>query len=68
MEPTAKPVPKVQAGINYGAGATIFVTVVAVFYPEAYGRIPPGFEMALGTFVGSLAATGAAYLTNDNRH
>lgn len=62
MSDSLKPVPKVQAAINWGAFATIVVTGIAVFYPETYSALPPGFELALGTFIGSAVATGAGYI------
>lgn len=66
MKPNKKkPNKKVQNGINWGAGATIVVTIIAVFFPESYERLPPGFEVALGTFIGSAIATGAAYMKRE---
>lgn len=66
-EPTLKPTPKVQAGINWGALATVLVGLVALFFPDFHARIPSGFELALGMFLGSLASSLAAWCTNDAR-
>lgn len=51
-----KPDTKVQAGINFGALATIGIGLFAVFYPDLYDRFPPALEGAMVGFVVSFAA------------
>lgn len=51
-----KPEPKVQAGINWGALATVCIGVFAVAYPDLYDRFPPMLEGAIVGFVASIAA------------
>ena len=51
-----RPVDKVQAGINWGAFATICIGLFAVAYPETYDKFPPALEGAIVGFVVSLAA------------
>lgn len=51
-----KPQPKVQAGVNFGALATVGVGVFAVAFPELYTRFPPMLEGAVVGFVVSFAA------------
>ncbi len=51
-----KPEPKVQAGINWGALATVFIGAFAVAYPDLYDRFPPMLEGAIVGLVVSIAA------------
>lgn len=64
-----KPVPKVAAGMEWGALAVIVVGAIAVFYPEAYARIPDTeqFTLAMGMFAGSAVSSVAGYFKRDNR-
>ncbi len=60
-ESSLKPNTKVQNGINWGAAATLIVTMIAVFSPEVYTKLPAGFELSLGLFMGSLVSSLAAW-------
>ena len=57
-----KPNQKIQAGINFGALATISIGFYAVYYPEMYALWPPALEGAIVGFVVSLAG----YLKREN--
>lgn len=50
-----KPVPKVQATINWAAFATVVIGVFAVWKPELYEAFPPALEGAIVAFVASAA-------------
>lgn len=62
MKPENKPVPKVQAGINWGAFATVVAGVTAAFYPELYARVPDTAWVALGVLIGSTTTAVASWM------
>ena len=62
---TAAPTEKVKAAFAWGKLATVALGLVAVFYPEAYAKIPQGFEVALGGLLASLAADIAGYMKRE---
>lgn len=40
---------------TFGAAtAALLCGLLFAFYPDQYGRLPPGFELALGAFIGKL--------------
>ena len=55
MNKELKPVPKIQATINFSALATVCVGVFAVVYPDLYDRFPPALEGAIVGLIASLA-------------
>lgn len=44
------------AGLSFGWLAAILMGLLAVFFPEQYKLIPPGFEAGLATGIGFVAA------------
>ncbi len=61
-QPTAKADAKVNAA---GAGPIIValgVGIVAIFWPEMFDRIPPGFELQLGLGLGGVIAWVSGYV------
>lgn len=44
-----QPTRKLQYAALGGAVASVLMGGLAVFYPEAHGRIPPGFEAGVAT-------------------
>lgn len=55
-QPSKKPTRKVQAGALGGGLSAISMGVIAVFFPEQYALVPPGFEAGLATVIGSVVA------------
>ena len=62
---TAAPVSKVKAAFAWGKLATVLMGLVAVFYPEAFSRIPPGFEIPVGGLMASMAASIGGYMKRE---
>lgn len=65
-QPTASPTRKVKAGILAGKIVTVLFGVIAIVNPEIFGRIPPGFELAVGGLITTIVQDIAAYMTKDN--
>lgn len=60
-QPTAQPTRKVKAFFGTGSAAAVLMGLVAIFWPDIYARVPPGFEAGLAVMFGSIAA----YFTRD---
>jgi len=58
---TAMPTEKVKAAIITGKVVTVLFGLVAIFYPEAFDRIPAGFEMAVGGLITSVISDIVSY-------
>lgn len=57
-----KPTRKITIGALGGGIAAVLMGVMAIAFPEAYERVPPGFEGGIATIVGFLLA----YFVRDN--
>jgi len=55
------PTEKMKVVMLVGKAIPILFGLVAIFYPEAFDRIPAGFEMAVGGFITSLLTDLAGY-------
>lgn len=62
---TAQPTEKMKIVILVGKTVPILFGLVAIFYPEAFDRIPAGFEMAVGGFITSLLTDIAGYFKKE---
>ena len=62
---TAAPTRKVKAGIIAGKVVTVMFGIIAMTNPEVFGRIPPGFELAVGGLITTLVQDVASYFTRD---
>jgi len=45
-----------KAGGGWGFLAAIAMGLLAMVFPEIYGRVPPGFEAGLAVLIGTVAA------------
>lgn len=63
---TAAPTAKVKAGIIAGKTVAVVFGLVAIFWPDAFERIPPGFELAVGSLITSVITDIAAYMKKEN--
>ena len=55
------PTRKMNAALLGGAVASVTMGAFAVFYPELYTRVPPGFEGGVAT----IAAFGLGYIVKE---
>ena len=62
---TAAPTEKMKAVIYAGKFVAILFGLVAIFYPEAFDRIPAGFEMVVGSLITSVVADVAGYFKRE---
>lgn len=53
---TIAPTRKVQGAVLGGCLASIGMGAMAIFLPEAYERVPPGFEGGIATGIAMLVA------------
>ena len=56
-------------GVGGLAGASlagVLIGLIAIFAPEAYDRVPAGFEGSLGGLFTTLFAVGSAYFTKES--
>ena len=60
-QPGPAPTRKMSAALLGGAVASIGMGLLAIFWPEVYPRIPPGFEGGIAT----LAAFALGYVVRD---
>lgn len=60
-QPGSAPSRKMNAVVLGGGVASVFMGTIAIFYPEAYGRVPAGFEGGVAT----IAAFALGYLVRD---
>jgi hypothetical protein len=49
-----KPSSTIQASAISGALAAVLLGTVAVFYPEEYALIPPGYEAGIAVLIGAI--------------
>lgn len=50
-----KPSSTIKAAGSWGFLAAIFMGLLAMFAPEFYARVPPGFEAGLAVGIGTIA-------------
>lgn len=62
---TAAPTSKVRAGIIAGKTVAVLFGLLAIFYPEAFERIPAGFELTVGSLITSVITDIAAYMKKE---
>lgn len=62
---SAVPTEKMKVVMLVGKAIPILFGLVAIFYPEAFDRIPAGFEMAVGGFITSLLTDLAGYFKKE---
>lgn len=51
-----KPSSTSQAGLGWGWLAAILMGGIAIAWPDAYTRVPPGFEAGIAVGIGFVAA------------
>lgn len=49
-----KPSSTIQASAIGGALAAVMLGTVAIFYPEQYALVPPGFEAGIAVLIGTM--------------
>jgi len=49
-----KPSSTIQAAGIGGALAAVMLGTVAIFYPEQYALVPPGFEAGIAVLIGTI--------------
>ena len=54
----------VISGGSWGFAAAILMGLLAMFYPELYAKVPPGFEAGLAVGIGTVMA----YFKRENRY
>ncbi len=59
------PTEKMRAVIYAGKVVSVVFGLVAIFYPEAFDRIPAGFEMVVGSLITSIVADVAGYFKRE---
>lgn len=64
-QPTPKPTRKVTAGLMGTQVAAVALGVWAIFHPDSYARIPPGFEASFGAVLGGLLGFVSAWIAKD---
>ena len=62
---SAAPTEKVKAVIYTGKLVSLVFGLVAIFYPEAFERIPAGFEMVVGSLLTSVVTDLAGYFKRE---
>ncbi len=62
---TKAPTEKMKIVIIVGKAVPVLFGLIAIFYPDAFARIPAGFELAIGGLITSLITDLAGYFKKE---